>query len=81
MPKIFFDTDKAELRQESKEELDKLYSQLKSKPGFFIRISGHTIIRLPMNIIIFFLKPGLLPWIQYRMIIFRIKLVVSYKLI
>jgi len=42
IPNVFFDTDKAELRQESKVELDKLYSRLKSKPGFFIRISGYT---------------------------------------
>jgi outer membrane protein OmpA-like peptidoglycan-associated protein len=42
MPIIFFDNDKAELRQKSKEELDKLYSRLKSKPGFIIQVSGHT---------------------------------------
>jgi outer membrane protein OmpA-like peptidoglycan-associated protein len=42
IPNVFFDTDKAELRQESKAALDKLYSMLKNKPGFFIQISGHT---------------------------------------
>ena len=42
IPNIFFDTDKAELRPESKRELDKLYGTLKNKPGSFIQVSGHT---------------------------------------
>jgi outer membrane protein OmpA-like peptidoglycan-associated protein len=39
---IFFDTDKAEIRQESKPELDKLYNLLKKDQSLHVQISGHT---------------------------------------
>lgn len=39
---IFFDTDKAEIRQESKTELDKLYNMLVKNPKLHVQISGHT---------------------------------------
>lgn len=39
---IFFDYDKATLRNESISELDRLVNLLKNTPGLRIRISGHT---------------------------------------
>ncbi|MBX9850905.1 MAG: OmpA family protein, partial [Cytophagaceae bacterium] len=39
---IFFDTDKAELRPESRVELDKLFDVLKKNPDLHVQISGHT---------------------------------------
>ncbi|MCG8698250.1 MAG: OmpA family protein, partial [Bacteroidales bacterium] len=39
---IFFETDKYDLKPESKHELDKLVAFLKSNWGFNIEISGHT---------------------------------------
>jgi outer membrane protein OmpA-like peptidoglycan-associated protein len=39
---VFFDTDKADLRQESKAELDKLYSVIQGKTNIHVLISGHT---------------------------------------
>jgi outer membrane protein OmpA-like peptidoglycan-associated protein/tetratricopeptide (TPR) repeat protein len=39
---VFFDTDKADLKQESKAELDKLYAAIKEKANVHVLISGHT---------------------------------------
>ena len=39
---VFFDTDKSELRQESKAELDKLFLVLNNKTNLHVQISGHT---------------------------------------
>jgi outer membrane protein OmpA-like peptidoglycan-associated protein len=39
---VFFDTDKADLKQESKAELDKLYAAIQGKPKIHVLISGHT---------------------------------------
>ncbi|MFL5729773.1 MAG: OmpA family protein [Cytophagaceae bacterium] len=39
---VFFDTDKADLKQESKAELDKLYNAIKGKKNIHVQISGHT---------------------------------------
>jgi outer membrane protein OmpA-like peptidoglycan-associated protein len=39
---VFFDTDKADLKQESKAELDKLYAAIISRKNVHVQISGHT---------------------------------------
>jgi len=39
---IFFDTDKFNLKEESRSELAKLIQLLKGNPGIHIEISGHT---------------------------------------
>ena len=41
---IFFDTDKFDLKDESRSELDKLIALLKANPSIRIEISGHTDI-------------------------------------
>ena len=44
---IFFDTDKATLKPESKVELDRLYDLIQSKKNVHIQIAGHTDDRAP----------------------------------
>jgi outer membrane protein OmpA-like peptidoglycan-associated protein len=39
---VFFDTDKADLKQESKAELDKLFAAISGKDNVLVLISGHT---------------------------------------
>jgi outer membrane protein OmpA-like peptidoglycan-associated protein len=39
---VFFDTDKADLKQESKAELDKLFAAIQGKGKVHVLVSGHT---------------------------------------
>ena len=39
---VFFDTDKYDLKSESKEELANLVDLMKTNPGMVVEISGHT---------------------------------------
>ena len=39
---VFFDTDKADLKKESKAELDKLYALIQSHPNIHVEIAGYT---------------------------------------
>ncbi|HSZ71037.1 MAG TPA: OmpA family protein [Cytophagaceae bacterium] len=39
---VFFDTDKSDLRKESKTELDRLYKKIAKRKNIVVQISGHT---------------------------------------
>ena len=39
---VFFDTDKSDLRKQSKAELDRLYKKISKKKNIVVQISGHT---------------------------------------
>ena len=39
---VFFDTDKSDLRKQSKAELDRLYKKISKKKNTMVQISGHT---------------------------------------
>jgi outer membrane protein OmpA-like peptidoglycan-associated protein len=39
---VFFDTDKSDLRKESKTELDRLYKKISKRKNSVVQISGHT---------------------------------------
>ena len=39
---VFFDTDKSDLRKESKAELDRLYKKISKRKNSVVQISGHT---------------------------------------